>query len=173
MNLRVEELVDSKGENIGRLEIGHLIELAELEVLNKRGGKELLARLGTSSSSPKEEKCWLAYIDEVPVGFLIAKIESLQESFSFDGGREFSNSQKHQTLGVIVALYVHKDARRIGIAGELYNSCAKWFASVGVNRVESYALPGDIAMKSFFESSGYKAISLTMGSVQPFSQASG
>ncbi|NNN20679.1 MAG: GNAT family N-acetyltransferase [Acidimicrobiales bacterium] len=69
-----------------------------------------------------------------------------------------------------MALFVHQEARRIGIAGELYKSCASWFVDQGVERVEATALPGDIAMKAFFESYGYKAISLTMGSVQPFSQ---
>ncbi|NNN22393.1 MAG: hypothetical protein HKL80_10390, partial [Acidimicrobiales bacterium] len=61
MSIKVEEFAYSNGEDDSRLEMERLIRLAKQEVLGKRGGSELLARLETIASSLQIQKTWLAY----------------------------------------------------------------------------------------------------------------
>lgn len=60
--------------------------------------------------------------------------------------------------GVLEAVYVRKRARRRGIARELVNAAV----SASSEPLDAYALPGDRATKSLYESFGWKARLLTM-----------
>jgi GNAT superfamily N-acetyltransferase len=60
--------------------------------------------------------------------------------------------------GVLEAVYVKKHSRRQGIARALINTVI----SSSSEPLDAYALPGDRATKSLYESFGWKARLLTM-----------
>jgi len=85
-------------------------------------------------------------IDEVVVGMAIARSEPVGET----------------NLGVIEGYYVESAARGVGVGASMLGSVMSWLVSRGCRGVDAHALPGDRAMKSFFESAGFKARLITM-----------
>lgn len=60
--------------------------------------------------------------------------------------------------GLIETVYVKKEFRRRGVATDLVRAVI----DASTEQLDAYALPGDRATKSFFESLGWKARLLTM-----------
>jgi len=104
-----------------------------------RGGAELLAEVLPDSLDPLSElvatDCvMLEQRDELLVGFAIVR---------------------HRT---IVGVYVSPVSRRLGVARDI----AKSLFAMDVPPLDAFALPGDRATKSLYESLGLKARLLTM-----------
>jgi GNAT superfamily N-acetyltransferase len=115
--------------------------LAIAEVTRKRGGEALMATIAAGAASDQllahliaAGELWSAHDDETLVGFALCRDR------------------------VVEALYVERHHRRRGVARGL-------LAALRANDVppfDALALPGDRAMKSLYESIGWKARLLTM-----------
>jgi GNAT superfamily N-acetyltransferase len=96
--------------------------------------------------SDRQRLVVVGLIDDVVVGMAIGRSEPVGET----------------NLGVIDAYYVERAARGVGVGASMLESVMAWLATKGCRGVDAQALPGDRAMKSFFESAGFKARLITM-----------
>ena len=117
-------------------ELLKLFEEAVAGVHRQRGGEAFLESLG---------------VDETTLDVLL-KEESLWVATS-DGLQGFGVCSRR----VIMGIYVGSSQRRQGIGRALANEMMR-----ACSPVDAYALPGDRAMKSLYESFGWKARLLTM-----------
>ncbi len=85
-------------------------------------------------------------IDEVPVGFAVVRLDELEDT---------------STIGTLTDLFVHPDARGVGVGACLLDAAIAWSAAAGCTGLDGTALPGDRATKNFFESYGMVARALT------------
>jgi GNAT superfamily N-acetyltransferase len=67
-----------------------------------------------------------------------------------------------ELLGVVEELYVAPHARRAGVGLAIAESLMSWCRSQGCAGVDASALPGNRAVKSFFEANGFTARLLVM-----------
>ena len=118
-----------------------LLEGAQSALVAKRGGDELLAMI----------------VGDTPIADVLDRLVAERELWIADVEHD------HRGLAivrgdVIVAVYVVPQYRRHGIARSLVRTV---LAQTTAPR-DAYALPGDRATKSLFESMGWKARLLTM-----------
>jgi ribosomal protein S18 acetylase RimI-like enzyme len=85
--------------------------------------------------------------DGVVVGFGAGQIECLQ-----DGSR----------LGVVSDLFVHPEARGVGVGEAMLGELVEFFRTRDCVGVDAFALPGHRAAKNFFEESGFSARAILM-----------
>lgn len=113
-----------------------LFDAALATLVHKRGGRALLVSLGAEATSLDaylaDESLWVAREGSI-VGFGVCRGP------------------------LILGLYVAPTVRRQGVARALVNEMIRESAPH-----DAYALPGDRAMKSLYESFGWKARLLTM-----------
>lgn len=84
----------------------------------------------------------IGQLDGATLAYGVAHVELLD-----DGGK----------LGVVDDLYVHPQARELGLGEMLMDHLLGWCRAEGCFGVDSLALPGDRATKNFFESFGLVA----------------
>jgi hypothetical protein len=125
-------------------ELQLLWEHAHRDVLAKRGGPALLATL--CGATPQDE-----LLSEVIASSSLWRVDVEGELKAFGLCRD----------GVVEAIYVEHGSRRQKIATTLVRALLKGDGAP----VDAYALPGDRAMKSLYESLGWKARLLTMRGV--------
>ena len=117
-------------------ELRALFDAALAALVHKRGGQALLVSLGVEATSLDaylaDESLWIAR-DGAMVGFGVCRGP------------------------LIVGIYVTPTLRRHGVARALVNEMIR-----ECSPDDAYALPGDRAMKSLYESFGWKARLLTM-----------
>ncbi len=126
--------------------LGPLVERALSDLRSHRGGaqleNEILALLPSGAGKSLvdlllENQCVQgAYREEVLAGILVCSLDSR----------------------CIVGIYVDRDFRRQGVAQALVRDALGRDSAP----VDAWVLPGDRAMKSLFESAGWKARRLTM-----------
>ncbi|HVA70771.1 MAG TPA: GNAT family N-acetyltransferase [Acidimicrobiales bacterium] len=127
-------------------ELDELWRRAHRDVVAKRGGPALLKTLGDTGHE----------------GDLLA---ALVTSSSFWIATEKGELKGFGILrgGVVEAIYVSPESRRQKVATAL----VKTLLASDTPPLDAYALPGDRAMKSLYESLGWKARLLTMRGVSP------
>lgn len=86
-------------------------------------------------------------IDDVVVGYGVARVEAVH-----DGRR----------LGVVTDLFVHPDARGVGIGELMLGELVDFLSGRGCIGVDAMALPGHRAAKNFFEQQGFVARRIVM-----------
>jgi ribosomal protein S18 acetylase RimI-like enzyme len=86
-------------------------------------------------------------VHDVVVGFGVVMLESLR-----DGG----------VLGVITDLFVHPDARSIGVGEAMVGQLVAFCSEHHCIGIDALVLPGHRAAKNFFEESGFTARALVM-----------
>jgi ribosomal protein S18 acetylase RimI-like enzyme len=86
-------------------------------------------------------------LDGVVIGFGAGEVEALR-----DGSR----------LGVITDLFVHPDAREVGVGEAMLGDLVGFFTGCGCAGVDAFALPGHRATKNFFEEGGFTARAILM-----------
>lgn len=135
-------------------DLPRLVELLESGILGlraQRGGLLAAGRprsggdlreLVASSISDAARAVMVGTLDDQPVGLALVHTEALSE----DGD-----------VGVIDTLYVEPAGRGVGVGEGVMSAVLDWLASRGCVGVDSSALPGDRATKSFLESAGFKA----------------
>ena len=86
-------------------------------------------------------------IDDVVIGYGVARIEALH-----DGRR----------LGVISELFVHPEARGVGIGELMLADLVAFLRDSGCMGIDAMSLPGHRAAKNFFEQQGLVARRIVM-----------
>lgn len=89
-------------------------------------------------------------IDEVAVGFLLARIEDLLPQA--DGER----------VGTIRLIYTDPSAREVGVAEIMRESVMQRFRALGISKFDAHVLPGHRLAKNFFEAGGFSARAIVM-----------
>jgi GNAT superfamily N-acetyltransferase len=87
----------------------------------------------------------LGCIDEIAVGFLITRLDALDDG---------------TLLAVVRALYVEPDAREVGVGSALLDAAIAWARAKGCRGIDATVLPGNRDGKNFFEMHGMVARSI-------------
>jgi GNAT superfamily N-acetyltransferase len=106
---------------------------------------DLVARL-EAILADEDRLVAVGVVDDVVLGFAVACIAVV------DG----------LPLARLEALWVHLGARGVGVGGELVSFASSWAHSLGADRIDAYALPGDRATKNLFEAAGFSARLIVM-----------
>ncbi len=89
-------------------------------------------------------------IDSVPLGFLIARTESL-----------FPQAQGMR-VGSIRFVFVDTEARQVGVGESMRELALSVLRDQGISRFDAHVLPGHRLVKNFFEQGGFAARSIVM-----------
>lgn len=92
----------------------------------------------------------LGEIDGVPVGFLLARYESLAPQA---GGEK---------VGSIRLIYVDEEAREVSVGEVMRDRVMDLMREQGVTKFDAHVLPGHRLAKNFFEAGGFAARSIVM-----------
>lgn len=132
-----------------RDELVALARRARADARTKRGGL-LLVDEGlrqepldaTLLTDDPDEVVVLGFIDDVPVGYALARTVLLPS-----GDR----------LGIVEELYVDPEARDVSVGERLMDDVVAFCRDAGCVGIDAVALPGDRATKNFFETFGLVA----------------
>jgi ribosomal protein S18 acetylase RimI-like enzyme len=89
-------------------------------------------------------------IDEVAVGFLLARVEDLLPQA---GG---------ERVGVIRYIYTEPAAREVGVGELMRETAMSRLRTLGISAFDAYVLPGHRLAKNFFEAGGFSARAIIM-----------
>ncbi len=140
-------------------ELDAIVDLAVIgreELLPTRGGPMWARREGRAlpmgpaiDAAMRAADCSVlaGTIDDTPVGYAITEIQEMHDG---------------ESVGVITDIYVHPDARGVGVGESLLNAIVGWATEAGCVALDSIALPGNRDTKNFFETFGMKARALTV-----------
>lgn len=141
---RSQALVTSRSvDGTDRTVVEALQAIAELELRDQRGG-ELLFDLDRPLLAPRnaaaghEEHEVVGLVDDVVVGYARCRIVAVGE----------------QRVASIDDLYVHPDARGVGVGAAMLDSVRRWALERSCGHLESQVLPGNRDAKNFFERMG-------------------
>ncbi len=125
--------------------------LGQAAVANARGGP--LDTLLNGRSEPIEES-FAADLADATTIVTVGTADSAVVGYCVLEIRDLRNGDK---LGVVNDLWVHPDARGIGIGFVLMREASETATANGCCGIDARALPGDRATKNFFESFGLVA----------------
>lgn len=118
-------------------ELARLETAARAVLADQRGGQRWLADHPAGAWSTPSAAVFVAHIDEVPVGYIVATIDG--------------------PLARIVDVYVAPEARELGFGDELLAAAVAAARSRGAATLDGEALPGDRDVKNLYERAGIKA----------------
>jgi GNAT superfamily N-acetyltransferase len=93
---------------------------------------------------------YLGTIDDVPFGFLLARIEGLLPQ------------AKGEHIGSIRLVFVELDAREVGLGEAMRDRAMSDLRQQGITRFDAHVLPGHRLVKNFFEAGGFAARTIIM-----------
>lgn len=93
---------------------------------------------------------YLGTIDDVPFGFLLARIEELLPQ------------AKGEQVGSIRLVFVESEAREVGVGEAMRDRAMSDLRQQGITRFDAHVLPGHRLVKNFFEAGGFSARSIIM-----------
>ncbi|MDQ2754272.1 MAG: GNAT family N-acetyltransferase [Actinomycetota bacterium] len=141
------------GADIDRLAV--LWDEVSLELTGQRGGPLLAVTL--ARPAPVEVTVG-SYIKDPDRVIVVGTIDGYITGFG--AGR--TDRQGPTAIGVVEALYVEPDARRIGVGEAIIEAMVELWAAQGCQGSDAPALPGNRAAKAFFETHGFIARLLVM-----------
>ncbi len=109
--------------------------------LERQAPREPLDSTYAAAIASPDALLQLALIDDVPLGFLLVELETIDNS----------------CLAVSQELYVTPEARGVSLGEIMMNEALSWASTAGAFGMDGYALPGDRATKNFFETFGLVA----------------
>jgi GNAT superfamily N-acetyltransferase len=120
---------------------------ARHDAAGKRGGvllvdHELATDPWSATHDADDAFVVVGLVDEVPVGYAVVHIERLRTA---------------DALGIIDELFVHPDARSVGVGEAMMDLVVARCTEAGCIGLDARALPGDRATKNFFETFGLVA----------------
>lgn len=104
----------------------------------------------TRAFSDESTVLYLGTIDDVPVGFLLARIEGLLPQ------------AKGEQIGSIRLVFVDLEAREVGVGEAMRDRAMSDLRQQGITRFDAHVLPGHRLVKNFFEAGGFAARSIIM-----------
>lgn len=127
-------------------DLGELNELdrrARLGLNDERGGHRLLELVASRVDRWFEEgvETLVSLIDDVPVGFLVLKLDD---------------------ISVIESVFVREEAREVGCGDALLGAARSLAEEFGSRRLEATALPGDRETKNLYERASITAKAITV-----------
>jgi len=93
---------------------------------------------------------YLGMIDDLPFGFLVARIEGLLPQ------------AKGEQIGSIRLVFVEFDAREVGVGEAMRDRAMSDLRQQGITKFDAHVLPGHRLVKNFFEAGGFAARSIIM-----------
>ena len=114
------------------------------------GFAEPIAESFSSAIGDAHARVLLGCIDEVPLGFIYARSESLLPQA---GGRMVAS---------IRLVYTDPEARGVGIGEVMRDTVVDHFRARGHRLFDAHVLPGHRLAKNFFEAGGFSARSIVM-----------
>lgn len=124
------------------VDIAWLESLARAALVGRRGGDRWLATHPPHAGSLSTGWFWVATLDDVVVGYLVARLDG-------DEAR-------------VLDVFVHPEARELGFGDELLAVATASARSAGALRLEGEALPGDRETKNLYERAGITARLITV-----------
>lgn len=97
-----------------------------------------------------EAELVLGLIDDVPFGFLYARLETLLPQ------------ARGELVGSIRLVFTDFGAREVGLAEAMRDEVMDRFREQGVTKFDAHVLPGHRLAKNFFEAGGFSARSIVM-----------
>lgn len=94
-----------------------------------------------------DARVFVGTIDNSVVGFAVVEFDTLRDG---------------SVLGRLGEIYVHPDARSVGVGESLVGDVEAVCRERGCTGIDALALPGQRATKNFFEGAGFTARSLLM-----------
>ena len=122
----------------------------------REGASEPLDRTFTEALDSPDAALLAGTIDDTIMGYAFARAEVLP-----NGSR----------LGVVLDLFVEEGIREVGLGEALLGELLLLFEAWGCVGADATALPGNRAVKNFFEEQGFTARLLRMHRPGPFSPA--
>lgn len=124
-------------------DIAVLEEMSRAVLVDQRGGPRWLATHPPHSGvAGPGGRVWVATIDDVIVGYLVARLDA--------------------DVARILDVFVRPEARELGFGDELLASAIAAFRESGAGLLEGEALPGDRDTKNLYERAGIKARLITV-----------
>lgn len=122
------------------------------EAATKRGGlllvdRELAPDPYAALAATPDAFLVVGLIDDTPVGYGLVHVEYLRTG---------------ERLGVIDELFVHPDARAVGVGEAIMDLVVERCTDAGCAGLDARALPGDRETKNFFETFGLVARALVV-----------
>lgn len=134
--------------------IGSLATLAEDETRTKRGGPSFLR--GEARTAARDGAITsIAEAIEDPEGLVV--VGCIDDVVVGVGSVEITDHSDGTRTATIRDLFVHPEARRVGVGEAMVEALVTRARTRGCIAVDSYALPGDRATKNFFETHGFTA----------------
>ena len=115
---------------------------ARAALVDQRGGKRWLAENPTIRWSDTASNVWLAHIDDVVVGFIVAELGD-------------------DRIARVLHIWVTPEAREIGFGDALLGAVIDDARAAGAIGIEGAALPGDRHTKNLYERAGIVARLIT------------
>jgi GNAT superfamily N-acetyltransferase len=130
-----------------RHRLAELISAARAEIVSQRGGEIHLLRdvraLAEDDVLLERSECVVVgEYDHVVVGYAALHVERLSDGTD---------------LAVLDDIYVEPDAREVGVGDVVMRAVLEWCRDRHCRGVDAVALPGNRAMKNFFERFGLTA----------------
>ena len=122
---------------------------ARLSLADQRGGPEWLA-----GCAPADAATWARRADDAEWHVVVGTIDDVVVAYAVAGTK--------QNVATVTHLYVHPEARDVGIGEAMIEELLAWAPSTGAKALEATALPGDRQTKNLFERFGMKARAITV-----------
>jgi GNAT superfamily N-acetyltransferase len=141
----VESARPATGADRGRL--AELVAAARAEIVDQRGGPLHILRdirpLDEDDALLEQAECVVVgEYDDVVVGYAALHVERLSDG---------------SDLAVLDDIYVEPDAREVGVGDVVMRAVLDWCRARHCRGVDAVALPGNRAIKNFFERFGLTA----------------
>lgn len=137
-------------------EIADLARMALDELTPLRGGS--VWRAQEARREPVDTGL-AAAVDDPGRRVLVAQIDGQVLGYAIARTEELAGAD---VLGVVEDIYVHPEARGVGLGEALIGEVVRWCRARGCLGVDALALPGQRETKNFFERSGFSARKLVM-----------
>jgi ribosomal protein S18 acetylase RimI-like enzyme len=92
----------------------------------------------------------VGWIDDVPFGFLLARVEGMLTQAS------------GEKIGAIRLIYVDPEAREVAVGEAMRDKAMEMLRGRGISKFDAHVLPGHRLAKNFFEAGGFAARSIIM-----------
>ena len=93
---------------------------------------------------------YLGLVEDVPFGFLLARIEDILPQGS------------GERVGAIRLIFVEQEAREVAVGEVMRDTVMARLRERGISKFDAHVLPGHRLAKNFFESGGFSARSIVM-----------
>jgi GNAT superfamily N-acetyltransferase len=130
-----------------RARLGELVAAARAELVDQRGGllhllRDVRAIADDDRLLERSECVVVGEYDDVVVGYAALHVERLSDGTD---------------LAVLDDIYVEPEAREVGVGDVVMRAVLEWCRNRRCRGVDAVALPGNRAMKNFFERFGLTA----------------